>query len=74
MTGIGFWKTKRQGFLLSSVKGLETEQINLLHSLKVGDRIKLYINAEMNKHNDKSPDVNLLKMEDSFDALQTAKS
>ena len=46
---IGLWPTKRDRFFVSHVKGLNEEQVAFLHSVKVGDKLKLW-------QNDESPD------------------
>jgi hypothetical protein len=50
---VGFWKTSKEKFFVSHNKGLNQEQVDLLHRVKVGDRLKLWQNedSEDNKSN-----------------------
>ena len=61
MKTIGLWKSKRDGLYISSAMGLEKEQIDLLKSLAVGDKLVLYVNSD--KLNEKGPDLTLKKLE-----------
>lgn len=41
---IGFWHTKKNKFNVSHPSGLDAAQIEFLQSLKIGDRLKLWEN------------------------------
>lgn len=43
---VGLWQTGRKGFSVSHKEGLTKEQVEMLHSLKVGDRLKLWVSKE----------------------------
>lgn len=55
--GIGFWKTEK-GNLLSHSGGFNEKELELLQSLKPGDRLVIYDNTA-DKLNEKSPDYSL---------------
>lgn len=44
---VRFFSTKRSDFLTSHRNGLDAEQVKMLQSLKVGDRLKIYVNPEV---------------------------
>lgn len=56
MKRIGFWK-KDTGNYLTAKSGLTQADIDALHSLKVGDRLILYVGGK--KLSEQSPDANL---------------
>lgn len=57
---IGFWKTKRENFSASAAKGLDELQVKMLHSVKVGDRLALWVNTD--KPAEARPDFTLKVM------------
>lgn len=59
---VGLWQTGRKGFCVSHKKGLDQEQVDMLRSLKVGDRIKMWISDESPVAN--RPNYRLGKLED----------
>jgi len=58
---IGFWKSKsRPTFCLSHAKGLDELQVAMLHTLKPGDRLALWVNED--KTGENRPDFTLKVM------------
>lgn len=60
---IGLWKTKKENFIVSHKDGLDKDQIEFLHNLKEGDRLRMYFNPEQDKRNKNGPDYAIMKME-----------
>lgn len=58
---IGFWPTQREKFYTSHQSGLNKEQIEELHALKVGDRLALW----MNEMDGNGPKLSLKKLEEN---------
>ena len=58
---IGMWKTSKPFFFASHQKGLIQEQIDELKTLKVGDRLCLWMNKDKDGN---SPDFTIKTLEE----------
>lgn len=58
---IGFWKNK-DGNFRSDRRGLTQKQIDLLHSLREGDRLAIYVQLENEGTDRPTLDMNKIKV------------